>query len=85
MISHNKISQRGTIVFVDINSKPKTFKELNGFLKLNNAPTCFIKQNNKVWKILPDTTFVYICQNIDQLTFKEYLELSFRNISTNQT
>lgn len=74
-----KISPTGQIVKCNTDSYPKTFKELNGFLRLNNAPTCFIKQDGKIWKILPDTTFIHICNNINQLSFKEYLKLSFHN------
>lgn len=62
-----------------VNKRPRTFKELNMFLILKLAPTCFIKQNGNIYKLLPDTTFVFVCRNLDQLTFGEYLNLSLNN------
>jgi hypothetical protein len=64
---------------VDSQVHPKSFKQLNLFLKLNCAPTCFVKQGGNMYKLLPDTTFLFVCRNIDQLTLEEYLKLALNS------
>jgi hypothetical protein len=56
--------------------RPRSFKELLGFLICNKGRDCFSKFQGNVWMISQEGTWIKICRNIPDLTYKEYLELS---------
>jgi hypothetical protein len=57
---------------------PKTFKELLGYIVCNGGRDCFTKSHGKVWMITRTGNWEYVCRNITDLTFDEYLKLSLK-------
>lgn len=68
--------RNGIFTTIDDNKSPRTFKELRGFLILNDGFDCFSKHSGEVYKITKNNTWIRICRCLTDLTYKEYLKES---------
>lgn len=59
-------------------SRPKTFKQLRGFLVCNGGRDCFSKFQGNVWMISKTGNWEKIVKNIPDLTYNEYLKISLK-------
>ena len=71
-----EIYKQGRFTTINENTSSTSFKQLLGFLKCNQGNDCFTKFQGKVWKITKDNKWEYVCNNIPDLSYIEYLNIS---------
>ena len=71
-----EIYKNGRYTTIDDDKAPHGFKELLGFLTCNGGKDCFSKFQGSVWKINTSGKWEYVCRNIPDLSFNEYLKIS---------
>lgn len=68
--------RNGRFCIVSAEDRPKSFKELKGFLECNGGRDCFSKWGGDVYMITIEGTWSKVCRCLPDLSFSQYLYLS---------